>query len=247
MHALIGENGAGKSTLLKILAGIEQPTAGTLRLDGQETRFASARDASARGISIIHQELQLFPDLTVAENLFVGRERRTRWGTVDFDEQESAARRVLATLGQTVSPRARLGTLPLGQQQIVEIARALVHDTRVLLMDEPTSALTVAEIPRLFQVIRDLDAARRLDRLHLAPARGAARDRRSAHRPARRPRSSASRRPSAVDVPWIVHRMTGRDAAPKRIGRGSSARRPSCSPSRRSDCRHGPDEPRFTM
>ncbi len=82
VHALIGENGAGKSTLLKILAGIEQPTAGTLWLEGQATRFGSARDASARGISIIHQELQLFPDLTVAENLFVGRERRTRWGTV---------------------------------------------------------------------------------------------------------------------------------------------------------------------
>ncbi len=220
VHALIGENGAGKSTLLKILAGIEQPTAGMLRLDGQETRFASARDASGRGISIIHQELQLFPDLTVAENLFVGRERRTRWGTVAFDEQESTARRVLATLGQEVSPRARLGTLPLGQQQIVEIARALVHDTRVLLMDEPTSALTSSEIPQLFQVIRDLTrhgvsivyVSHRLEEL-LAIA-----DRVTVLRDGRVVGESAA---DVVDVPWIVRRMTGRDATVRARDRGA--------------------------
>ena len=220
VHALIGENGAGKSTLLKILAGIEQPTAGTLRLDGQETNFGSARDASARGISMIHQELQLFPDLTVAENLFVGRERLTRWGTVAIDEQESAARQVLSTLGQDVSPRARLGTLPLGQQQIVEIARALVHDTRVLLMDEPTSALSASEIPRLFQVIRDLTRhgvsivyiSHRLEEL-LAIA-----DRLTVLRDGRVVGESPT---GAVDVPWIVRRMTGRDATERTTGRGS--------------------------
>ena len=216
VHALIGENGAGKSTLLKILAGIEQPTAGTLRLDGQETRFASAREASGQGISIIHQELQLFPDLTVAENLFVGREKRTPWGTVRFNEQESSARRVLATLGQNISPRARLGALPLGQQQIVEIARALVHDTRVLLMDEPTSALSAAEVPRLFRVIRDLTRhgvsvvyiSHRLEEL-LAIA-----DRLTVLRDGRVVGESSA---EAVDVSWIVQRMTGRDAAGRAI------------------------------
>jgi ABC-type branched-subunit amino acid transport system ATPase component len=115
-----------------------------------------AHEAAARGIGMIHQELQLFPDLTVAENLFVGRERLSRWGTVDWRPAGARARRARAPRPQAISPTARVGALPLGQQQIVEIARALVHDTRVLLMDEPTSALTSAEIPVLFEVIRDL-------------------------------------------------------------------------------------------
>jgi len=221
VQALIGENGAGKSTLLKILAGIDTPTAGEVLLDERAVRFASAREASAAGISIIHQELALFPDLTVAENLFVGRETRTRWGTVAWDRQERAARDVLAKLGQGASPRALLGSLPLGQQQIVEIARALVHDTRVLLMDEPTSALTPSEIPVLFQVIRDLTrhgvsivyVSHRLEEL-LAIA-----DRVTVLRDGR----TVGEAPAAeVDVPWIVRRMTGRDLAP-----GTASRPPS--------------------
>jgi erythritol transport system ATP-binding protein len=156
VHALIGENGAGKSTLVKILAGVEQPTSGQLLFDGAPVRFASPREASQLGIDIVHQELQLFPDLSIEENLFVGRERRTRWGTIDRASQTEAATAVLARLGQRLAVARRVGSLPLGQQQIVEIARAVVHETRVLMMDEPTSALTASEIPVLFNLIRDL-------------------------------------------------------------------------------------------
>ena len=218
MHALIGENGAGKSTLLKVLAGIEQPTEGQLLVNGKVFRFASIRDAAAQGIGMIHQELQLFPDLTVRENLFVGRERRTRWGTVAWEEQEDAARLALERLGHaSISPRARVGSLSLGQQQIVEIARALVHDVRVLLMDEPTSALTGAEIPILFQVIRDLTRhgvsivyiSHRLDEL-LAIA-----DEVTVLRDGKVVGSAPA---AGVDVAWITQRMTGGGA-----GRGALA------------------------
>jgi erythritol transport system ATP-binding protein len=158
VRALIGENGAGKSTLVSLLAGVLPPTSGDLLLDGEPVRFASAREASERGIGIIHQELQLFPDLTVADNLFVGRERCSRWSTLDRRSEVDATRHALARLGQSIDPHTRLGTLPIGQQQIVEIARALVRDVRVLMMDEPTSALSAGEIPVLFRVIRDLTA-----------------------------------------------------------------------------------------
>src|SRR5262249_22252523 len=121
-------------------------------------RFASPRDASAIGIDIIHQELQLFPDLSIEENLFVGRERLTRWGTIDRAAQRTAAAAALKRLGQVLPLDRPVGSLPLGPQQIAEIARAVVHETRVLMMDEPTSALTAAEIPVLFDLIRDLAA-----------------------------------------------------------------------------------------
>jgi erythritol transport system ATP-binding protein len=209
VHALIGENGAGKSTLLKILAGIEPPTSGTLRMHGQDVRFASARDAGARGIGMIHQELQLFPDLPVGENLFVGRERRTRLGTVAWQAQDDAARAALARLGhEHIATSTLVGALPLGQRQIVEIARALVHDVRALLMDEPTSALAAAEVPVLFQVIRDLArhgvsivyVSHRLEELlAIADDVTVLRDGRVA--------GAAGARD--VDVPWIVERMTG--------------------------------------
>ncbi len=209
VHALIGENGAGKSTLLKILAGVEQPTSGRLRLHDSDVLFASAGDAAAQGIAMIHQELRLFPDLTVTENLFVGRERRTRWGTVAWRAEEDAARRALARLGHDpISPSTLVCHLALGQQQIVEIARALVHEVRVLLMDEPTSALTAAEVPVLFQVIRDLTrhgvsvvyVSHRLEELlAIADEVTVLRDGRVA----------GAAPVGEVDMSWIVERMTG--------------------------------------
>ncbi len=157
VHALVGENGAGKSTLVRILAGIERPTSGHLELDGAPLHLASSRDATARGIAMIHQELNLLPNLSVTDNLFLGRER-VRFGVVDRAREEQEARHLLDRLEQRVDPRTLAGDLPLGQQQAIEIARAVAQDARVVIMDEPTSALSAAEVAVLFRVIRELKA-----------------------------------------------------------------------------------------
>jgi erythritol transport system ATP-binding protein len=153
---LVGENGAGKTTLMRLLAGVEEPTRGRLLLDGRPVRFDSPRAAAAAGIAIIHQELSLFPHLTVAENVFAGREPRRLGLVTDAARAERETRAVLERLEQPIDPRARCGDLPLGQQQIVEVARALARAARVLIMDEPTSALSPAETTALFRLIREL-------------------------------------------------------------------------------------------
>ena len=154
---LFGENGAGKSTLMKILSGVIQPSAGGIILDGQPVRFANANEARDRGISIIHQELSLAPNLSVRDNIFMGRELRGPLG-VDFAEEERQTRRLMAELEEEIDPLTPVEDLRLGQQQIVEIARALSVDSRILIMDEPTSALSANEVEVLFKVIRDLTA-----------------------------------------------------------------------------------------
>ncbi|MFT3960740.1 sugar ABC transporter ATP-binding protein [Propionivibrio sp.] len=152
---LFGENGAGKSTLMKILAGIQPPTSGEIILDGRPVVLTSAADARERGISIIHQELSLAPNLSVRDNIFMGREIRTPTG-VDFAEEARIARRLMAELEEDIDPLTPVEALRLGQQQIVEIARALSVNSRILIMDEPTSALSASEVDALFKVIRDL-------------------------------------------------------------------------------------------
>ncbi|CAI9121325.1 sugar ABC transporter ATP-binding protein [Brytella acorum] len=152
---LFGENGAGKSTLMKILSGVETPTSGHIELDGQPVVFASSNDARDHGISIIHQELSLAPNLSVRDNIFMGREIRGPRG-VDFAEEARQARQLMKDLGQDVDPSTKVDDLRLGQQQIVEIARALSVDSRILIMDEPTSALSATEVDVLFGVIHDL-------------------------------------------------------------------------------------------
>ena len=152
---LFGENGAGKSTLMKILSGVATPTDGTILLDGEFVTFASAAEARARGISIIHQELSLAPNLSVRDNIFMGRELRTLTG-IDFAEEARQARALMADLEEEIEPATLVEELRLGQQQIVEIARALSVDSRILIMDEPTSALSASEVEVLFRVIRDL-------------------------------------------------------------------------------------------
>ncbi|WP_378942453.1 sugar ABC transporter ATP-binding protein [Paracoccus sp. R86501] len=154
---LFGENGAGKSTLMKILSGVIQPTSGDIVLDGQSVSFANANDARDRGISIIHQELSLAPNMSVRDNIFMGREIKGATG-VDFAEEDRQVRALMAELEEDIAPDTPVEELRLGQQQIVEIARALSVDSRILIMDEPTSALSATEVEVLFKVIRDLTA-----------------------------------------------------------------------------------------
>jgi len=153
--ALFGENGAGKSTLMKVLSGVITPTSGAIELEGEQVSFASATEARERGISIIHQELSLAPNLSVRDNIFMGRELRTPTG-VDFAEEARQARALMADLEEEIDPMTLVENLRLGQQQIVEIARALSLNSRILIMDEPTSALSATEVEVLFKVIRDL-------------------------------------------------------------------------------------------
>jgi erythritol transport system ATP-binding protein len=152
---LFGENGAGKSTLMKILSGVVQPTSGEIVLDGEPVIFASSSQARDRGISIIHQELSLAPNMNVRDNIFMGREIITASG-VDFAEEERQARALMEELEEDIDPLTPVEDLRLGQQQIVEIARALSVNSRILIMDEPTSALSATEVEVLFKVIRDL-------------------------------------------------------------------------------------------
>ncbi|GAA0967628.1 sugar ABC transporter ATP-binding protein [Frigoribacterium faeni] len=152
---LFGENGAGKSTLMKILSGVEQPTSGEIVLHGEPVVFADTVDAREHGISIIHQELSLAPNLSVRDNIFLGREIQGPTG-VDYAEEARQAKAVLDELGEDIDPLTTVADLRLGQQQLVEIARALSVDARILIMDEPTSALSASEVEVLFTVIHDL-------------------------------------------------------------------------------------------
>ncbi len=154
---LFGENGAGKSTLMKILSGVIRPSSGEIILDGQPVTFANATEARNRGISIIHQELSLAPNLSVRDNIFMGREIAGPMG-VDFAEEDRQVRILMTELEEDIDPATPVEDLRLGQQQIVEIARALSVDSRILIMDEPTSALSATEVEVLFRVIRDLTA-----------------------------------------------------------------------------------------
>ena len=158
IHALMGENGAGKSTLMKILSGVHTDYEGMVRVDGEPVRFGSVRDAEAAGIAIIHQELNLVPELSVSDNIFLGRERLIAGLIVDRKASTRAARELLQRLGIDLDPEARIAALRVGEQQLVEIAKALSLDARILIMDEPTSALSPAECRRLFGIIRQLAA-----------------------------------------------------------------------------------------
>ena len=208
--ALFGENGAGKSTLMKILSGIETPTTGHVELDGKVVSFTSPRDAADQGVVIIHQELSLCPNLSIQDNLFLAREERGRLGSVDSATQRELTAGVLERLEEKLDPDGLVGNLRIGQQQLVEIARALMQNARVLIMDEPTSALSMTEVDVLFRVIRELTAqgvavvyiSHHLEEsLEIADDVAVLRD----------GQLVATGVCEDVDLGWVVHHMVGRD------------------------------------
>ena len=156
VNVLIGENGAGKSTLMKILAGVETATEGKLLLEGKEVVIQTPQQAVKHGIGIVFQELNLFPNLNVAENIFMTRELVSKFGVINHAEQESITRSLLESLERDIDPRALVETLRIGEQQLGEIAKTLALDVKILIMDEPTSSLSVKETEVLFRIIEQL-------------------------------------------------------------------------------------------
>ncbi|USJ25566.1 sugar ABC transporter ATP-binding protein [Ensifer adhaerens] len=156
VHALMGENGAGKSTLMKILAGIYTPDKGDVKLKGAEIRLKSPLDALENGIAMIHQELNLMPFMTVAENIWIRREPKNRFGFVDHGEMNRITARLFDRLKIKIDPEVEVRHLSVANRQMVEIAKAVSYESDVLIMDEPTSALTEREVAHLFEIIRDL-------------------------------------------------------------------------------------------
>jgi len=157
VHALMGENGAGKSTLMKVLTGIYEKDAGTITYEGREVTFANPREAQNAGIVIVHQELNMISHLTVAQNIFVGREPRSGL-SIDDAKMNSDTQKLFDMLCIDISPKANMGSLTVGRQQMCEIAKAISHEAKVIIFDEPSAALTEVEIGQLFKIIRDLRA-----------------------------------------------------------------------------------------
>lgn len=211
VNTLVGENGAGKSTLMKILAGVELPTSGHLRMVGREIHLRSTQDAEKLGIGIIYQELNLCPNLSVAENVFLGRELAPN-GVINRAEQRRQTRALVERLGHSIDPDTLVSELRIGQQQIVEIAKALAQDVRVLIMDEPTSALSQTEVEVLFKVIQELKAAgvsiiyisHKLEEItQIGDYITVLRD----------GRLVAEERIAAIHVAWIIEKMVGKNPA----------------------------------
>jgi ribose transport system ATP-binding protein len=208
IHGLIGENGAGKSTLMKIIAGVHAGYAGSMRIDGSEVHFRSARDARDAGIGMVHQELSILRDLSVAENVFLGRQPTGAFGLVDWRRMAREADEHLRGLGIAVDPRAPMGSLPIGMQQLVELSRILFSGARIIILDEPTSALSAPEVDRLFAVLQRLRESGRSivfishfldDVLKIADTVTVLRNgERIATEPA-----------AAIDKRWIIERMIG--------------------------------------
>ena len=156
VHALLGENGAGKSTLVKVMTGVHQPDKGEIYLDGKQVIFSDTRESRQVGIAAIYQELSLFPDLDVAENIFVGRQPTTTGGRIDWRKLYADAEKLLLSLGVHLDLKHKARSLSIAQQQMVEIARAFSINARILIMDEPTSSLTLNEVADLFRLVRRL-------------------------------------------------------------------------------------------
>ncbi len=156
VHALMGENGAGKSTLMNILIGLHQRDKGTIIIDDKETYFTNPKEAEQRGIAFIHQELNVWSDMTVLDNLFIGKERTTKFGLLNTNEMKALAKEQFRKLAVTIPLNQEAGECSVGEKQMIEIAKALMTHAKVIVMDEPTAALTEREIQKLFEVIASL-------------------------------------------------------------------------------------------
>jgi len=209
IHGLAGENGAGKSTLMKIIAGVHGADEGQMRVDGEPVRFRSSRDALAAGIGMVHQELSVAPELSVAENVFLGAQPVNRLGIVAWRDMARAATEQLKNLGLDIDPKARLGDFPIGVQQLVELSRVLFSGARIIILDEPTSALSPPEIERLFGVLSKLKESGRSiifishfldDILKIADAITIFRNGRKV---------ADADVTAAIDKGWIIERMIG--------------------------------------
>ncbi len=212
VHGLIGENGAGKSTLMKIISGVHTDYTGVMRLRGAPVRFRSTRDALAAGIGMVHQELSIVPSLSVAENVFLGVQPVGRLGTVRWRAMAAHAREHLERLGIDVDPTAEAGALPLGLQQLVEISRVMFSGARIIILDEPTSALSPPEIERLFAVLHRLKEGGTsfVFISHFIDDVLAVSDRVTVFRNAKR---MATVPAAEVDKRWLIERMIGRGHA----------------------------------
>ena len=156
IHGLVGENGAGKSTLMKIIAGVHHEFDGVMTIKGQPVHLRSARDALANSIGMVHQELSVIPDLTVAENVFLGNQPLTAAGTVDWGRMNRDAKALIKSLGLEIDPKTVMGSLPVGLQQLIELSRVLFSGAQIIILDEPTSALSPPEVKQLFDVLKRL-------------------------------------------------------------------------------------------
>lgn len=208
VNVLIGENGAGKSTLMKQIAGIEQPSSGKMYLDGEEVSFKNTTEARAKGVGIIHQELSLFPNLNVYQNIFMNNEQK-KGVVVNNEIHKQKTKEVLERLEYPIDPEAKVGDLRVGQQQMIEIARNLIQDDlKILIMDEPTSSLSQSEVQVLFKIMRELNAqgisivyiSHRLEEImeigdHVTILRDG--------------KYVDDAAVKDIDVPWIVQKMTG--------------------------------------
>lgn len=208
IHGLVGENGAGKSTMMKIIAGVHAGYDGIMAIDGKPVHFRSARDARAAGIGMVHQELSIVPDLSVAENVLLGVQPVNRAGFVDWRQMFRQAEEQLARLGIHVNPRAPIGALPLGMQQLVEIARVLFSGARIVILDEPTSALSPPEVERLFGLLRRVtESGRSLIFIsHFLDDVLKVSDTVTIFRNGKRIDTAAA---ASIDKAWIIQRMIG--------------------------------------
>ncbi len=158
VHSLVGENGAGKSTLMNIIGGIHRPDSGTITLDGQSVSFSDPWQAKQKGISLVHQELSLAPNMEVAQNIFIRRQPRNRLGFIQWKKMVDETSALFRRIGVDIDPSRLVGEYSIAMQQIIEIAKAISMDARVIIMDEPTSALSGSEVDRLYTIVRDLKA-----------------------------------------------------------------------------------------